>query len=377
MGLVKTPLFIAAAVMLLARAPVAVGCPIPVFRYALEYWEPDPYRLTVLHSGPLEAREKALAGALKEASAGRGRANIDIRLLDAAAEGAAGEPLLELVPGDELPLLVLQYPFIDGIEEPLWKGPFDAQNVDAVLRSPAREHIAGRLAGGANVWVLLPGGDRRKDAAALEVLERELARLEGILELPDPELWWTGRDSSDRPEVRFETYTLSRDDPLERHLVNMLLKSEPGLGGFGSEPMVFPVYGRGIALWAIVGKGINSWNITDAAEFLAGPCSCQVKMLNPGVDLLIEKDWESAVSKMTDWMLTPATGFAGFEAGGEEAARRLEESEAAAVFPDVKYLDTIPEAPPEKGAGAGVFIALAAVLAAAGLVLKFAGKKQR
>ena len=32
-----------------------------------------------------------------------------------------------------------------------------------------------------------------------------------------------------------------------------------------------------------------------ACKFIAGPCSCQVKNLNPGFDLLLSYNWDEAV----------------------------------------------------------------------------------
>ena len=45
---------------------------------------------------------------------------------------------------------------------------------------------------------------------------------------------------------------------------------------------------------ALVGAGITAENIKDAAAFLAGPCSCEVKRDNPGVDLLLTAEWGRA-----------------------------------------------------------------------------------
>ncbi len=323
------------------------GCPIPVYRYALEFWEPDPYRVTVYYSEALTASQGSAVEMMADASAGRGGANLVVRLVDVKDETKLlNYPLYGEQSADELPWMIVQYPYIEGIEKPVWMGSLTSGNVESLLYSPAREHIAGRLAEGVKVWVLLESGDREKDRRVRDLLERELDRLEQTLELPDPEQWWTGRDDAEKPEVKFETYSISRDNPPETFFVDMLLQSEEDLAGFGSEPMVFPLYGRGIALWAIVGQGINSWNITDAAEFLTGPCSCQVKMLNPGVDLLITKDWDSAVEKISDAMLTPVTGFAEFEARGEEAARRLKVNEIDVDAADIRYVDIF-------GVGAG------------------------
>ncbi len=74
----------------------------------------------------------------------------------------------------------------------------------------------------------------------------------------------------------------------------MLLGTERDLAGF-KEPLLFPVFGRGRALYALAGKGINRETLDEAATFLIGKCSCQVKELNPGVDLLLAADWDKLV----------------------------------------------------------------------------------
>ena len=52
---------------------------------------------------------------------------------------------------------------------------------------------------------------------------------------------------------------------------------------------------RGRVVVPLIGKGITTDNLGEIATFLTGPCSCQVKALNPGVDLLMNCDWQSAV----------------------------------------------------------------------------------
>ncbi|MHC4505258.1 MAG: hypothetical protein ACYTFI_18295, partial [Planctomycetota bacterium] len=101
--------------------------------------------------------------------------------------------------------------------------------------------------------------------------------------------------AEDVPKLKlaFSTLNLSRKDPREQLLVKMLTGTEKDLKDFAAEPMAFPVFGRGRALWALVGKGINEDNIAETCIFLVGPCSCQVKARNPGVDLLLTVDWES------------------------------------------------------------------------------------
>jgi hypothetical protein len=55
------------------------------------------------------------------------------------------------------------------------------------------------------------------------------------------------------------------------------------------------VFGRGIVLFALVGDGISEENIEESCMFLTGPCSCQVKALNPGLDMLIKFKWDDVL----------------------------------------------------------------------------------
>src|SRR5438552_1460043 len=47
-------------VLLLFAFP-SPACNIPVFRFALEYWKPEPYELFILHKGPLPESQRKLA----------------------------------------------------------------------------------------------------------------------------------------------------------------------------------------------------------------------------------------------------------------------------------------------------------------------------
>ena len=98
-------------------------------------------------------------------------------------------------------------------------------------------------------------------------------------------------------KVAFSTVRISRGDPAERMFVAMLLHSEKDLLSeeFAGEPMVFPVFGRGRLLWVLVGKGINRDNILESCDYITGACSCEVKFQNPGLDLLVSKDWDKAL----------------------------------------------------------------------------------
>ena len=298
---------VALGVALLATAVVTArespGCAVPVFRYALERWESDPYRLTVFHDAAWSADDDARAAALVEqVTAG---ANLELRRVDVTGELGDVDAARWAARGDRsVPMVVVQPPLrassrtgVDALSVP---AAWDAAELARLVDSPARAELARRLAGGEVVWVLLESGDRDRDEAARAVLDRELAVLEATLELPQPDeadAADLGIDPDDLT-IRFTSLAVSRHDPAERWLVEMLLAVESDLGDedLAGEPMVFPVFGRGRALYALIGRGINAQMIRKAAEFLTGACQCTIKADNPGVDLLVRFPWHEHVT---------------------------------------------------------------------------------
>lgn len=310
---------------------ISLSCPVPVFRYALEYWEAAPYRVEIFYRNHLDQVEEELLNYFLTTSDGSTiKTNLEIRKIDIEGEtyDAADDYISNLSPA-MFPLIVLRYPHVSGNNKIVWSGSLNKMHIARLLNSPVRSNIAEKLAREATaVWILLESGDKRKDDAAFDLLERELRRLEQTLVLPDPELWWD--NSRGIPverilRINFQIIRVSRSDPREEYLVNMLINSERDLAGFQTEPIVFPVYGRGIILYSIVGKVINEWNIREAATFITGPCSCQAKLLNPGIDLLISADWDKQIENLTDLSIAnPLSGIADFNNREEEVRRLLE-----------------------------------------------------
>lgn len=279
----------ALAGLLLTPGPAA-ACNIPVFRYALDHWAADPYRLTLFHRGPLDT------AAVREF---RRHADLEFPILalnlvdlDNAPGGERRGPLPPA--GAALPWLVVQYPAVSKIDAPVWAGPLKDLPAAALLGSPARREIARRIRGGDSaVWVLLASGDDAQDAAAEKTLRAELKRLENDLKLPQRTAAPEDRllDEAGRPlRLAFSVLRVNRAAADEQPLVKMLINTEDDLPG-RTDPMVFPVFGRGRVFPALIGAGITADNVRETAAFLVGPCSCQVKRENPGVDLLITADW--------------------------------------------------------------------------------------
>ncbi|MBM4069778.1 MAG: hypothetical protein FJ271_12625 [Planctomycetes bacterium] len=287
-------LLMVSAVVFLGIA-VAGACNIPVFRFALDRWRPDRYELVLLHDEPLAEEDRRLLEKLQEYTDRPDcPANVNLTRVDLSRKhDGAWDKLAKQAPR---PCLVLRFPDAADIAAPIWTGAFSGETVRSILDSPARRRIAKQIwAGTSAVWLLLESGDPKKDSAALATLKAGLVKLERSLKLPDITTAPQDKLLNPRgPKVRleFSVLSVSRADAAEDMLVRMLLQTEEGLHE-RREPMVFPVFGRGIVLHALVGKGITERNIGESAAFLTGACSCEVKRLNPGVDLLITADWET------------------------------------------------------------------------------------
>lgn len=280
-----------------ALLDAASACTVPVFRYALERWTPDAYEVIVYHAAPLSEADRAILDWLKQRSSDdKFPANLEVRAVDVSAEPDAERPA-------ELPAIVVRYPPIGGKSEEIWSGRLTLEGARRIVSSPARRQAAlGLLEGESAVWVLLESGDREKDEAAAKLLSEQLqeaAKSLGPPQITDDDMTAYGIDQTQSKiplKVSFSMVRVSRDDPDEAVFVQMLVRSESDLHEYAAQPMAFPVFGRGRALYALVGRGINKANVEEACAFIAGPCSCQVKIQNPGFDLLMAADWDGAIT---------------------------------------------------------------------------------
>jgi hypothetical protein len=197
-----------------------------------------------------------------------------------------------------LPWLVIQYPAYLRIPKPAWAGPLSKEAVAAAIDSPIRREVARRLAEGQTaVWLVLESGQAERDDAAVALLEEQLRMLEQSLELPELTSSPDDALATTLPlKIEFSLIRVPRNVPEEHALVAMLIGCEPDLVE-RSDAMVFPIFGRGRALLPLIGAGVTAKNIHDAASFLAGPCSCEVKEQNPGFDLLLAADWNALLSE--------------------------------------------------------------------------------
>jgi hypothetical protein len=259
--------------MWLLLAAGAHPCQVPVFRYALDRWEPDRYRLEV---PPAAAAAAQIAPFLRNLGTSS-PLNLDARP-NAQATGAAL--------------------FFPGSGTALWRGELTAATAGLLGDSPARKELAGRLLrGDSAVWVLVESTPKADGVAAL--VEQRLQLLERVAQLPridsnDP-------DSQLGPgpalKLHFSLLRVDSDDPAEGALVRMLAgPSATGAAPFPSLPALALVFGRGRVLRAGPAEEFDEREIEEASLFLTRACSCRVKRENPGWDLLMAVKWDEALA---------------------------------------------------------------------------------
>jgi hypothetical protein len=140
---------------------------------------------------------------------------------------------------------------------------------------------------------LIECGDAERDKAAYSLLTNTLAYMEEDLELPevldaDRQRYMSG--GGPELKVSFPAIRLSRSDEAEQFLVAMLQHFEDDVPT--DTPVAVALYGRGRALAAFYGELLTAEELEAACVFLVGMCSCQIKALNPGVDLLFSAGWD-------------------------------------------------------------------------------------
>ena len=326
---VRTPHIVSVLLFALAwlgSTQTLSACAVPVFRYALENWEPDRLTVAVIHDGEMQAETQTLVQRMETAAYEADQlANLQLHPIDVSAEhpqGSAEAMHADQYRDGELPHMLVY--FNNNAPEPqlAWSAPLTAQNVDNLLDSPARREIVERLLDGQSaVWAFIKSGNQADDERALKELQRELARKPDEIELPSLTDLATeekfNEDLGVEMRVEFSVVVIEPDDAKETFFREMLLNTESDLKDF-KDPIAIPIYGRGRTYFALVGPGITADNIADNCNFICGACSCEVKRDNPGQDLLLAANWNQV--QPGNWVndtplpeLTGIGGLAGFE----------------------------------------------------------------
>jgi len=294
----------------------AQACQLPVYRYALERWASYPFKITVFQRGDLTAdQKKALDSLPLKGYKFPPYLNTIVRRVD--LDGSPDPQALELWESQgkpELPWLVVQFPSADRVEVPAWSGKLDLDNARILTDSPARREVARRiLRGDSAVWVLVESGDPKACQATSGMVAAQLRKLETTLKLPeqDPAAPPSIPTSKLPLKIKFSVLRIRADDPAEKALVHMLRQGSSRIIPTDASVAAYPIYGRGRCSGGYEGNDLTPEAIERECSFLVGRCSCEVKSMNPGVDLLMAVNWDDLISGKlaVDEVLPPLKGL--------------------------------------------------------------------
>lgn len=298
-----------------AAALSAECCSIPVFRYALDRWPADKF---VLEIAPKDASDEQVAKFLRNFTDSTPLNLTPVRL----KEGATSQ---------------LTFPHPEPGSALAWSGTLDATTLGQITDSPARAEIVRRtLAGESAVWVLVESGRKDADDRAGALLEKRLRYLEQASALPpiDPSDPTSKLGPGPKLGVKFSIVRIRANDPVESAFVKMLAGPKPD-AALQSGPWISAVFGRGRALGAWPAERFGDEQIDEVSGFLLGACSCEVKRMNPGWDLLMRADWDAELAAAEQVRITAA-----------DAAGEPPQAPAASVVPETVVFDPAPAVPP-------------------------------
>lgn len=332
----RTPFFLIALTM----SAVAAACNIPVFRYALERWQPDSCEVIVFHDAALSDADEKFVKSLEATSIVQdGPANLRIIRADIRTELSDDiASLWQTLTGREAQTAAVTFPYVvarsklaKGRVANHWQGTLEDARTGHLLESPVRTELTRRLlAGDSVVWLLLKSTDAEQSKAAKELLESQFRDLSRRIELPEG-IGLPGSElHSDVPLLlQFSVLEIAADDPKEQFLVRLLKGFQPDAFAAGT-PLAIPVFGRGRALEVIPASQLNPGLIEDLTVFLCGACSCQVKELNPGFDLLLGTDWNLSLfgeDGQPPAPSPPQNRFSGDRARSQQSDTKLDETD--------------------------------------------------
>lgn len=254
----------------------AVACLVPVFRYALDRWPTDAFKL--------------------EAPA----ADLKYDCIAADLRGDHGSIInLEALASEQTDTAKLMFPSSSSEEPKLaWIGKLSSEAYDSLTTSPARKEITKRILNGDSaVWVIVEDQPASGNPALIQ-LEQTLRNIEATATFHERPANDPSNQIGPGPElkIKFSVVRIAKNDTTEQSLIAMLAGPK-GIDRFaGTGAFAALVFGRGRVLGAWDLATLDVKLIDEASRFLLAPCSCEAKQLNPGWDLLMRVNWEAELA---------------------------------------------------------------------------------
>jgi hypothetical protein len=293
---------------LVVAAPSVFACKLPLFRYALERWPADQYRIVAIIDG--EADEQ-LREALTELDRLRqSRANVEVETIDLSQ---LSEQQLWQVEGLEseadVPLLQVFYPARNGRSRLCWSGELNADAVRWWRDSAIRRRIVTDLTSGVSaVWILVDGSDPQENdrleaelRSAVTKAAEEIPMPDGVIARQDAGTYLGQHPSASMDDVlrcdiplkiEFSVLRVASDAAEEAALLAMVRGWDDRSRTDSDRAFVFPVFGRGRMIEPLEAERFSEHSVLQACGNIVAQCSCTVKTLNPGIDLLLDANWQ-------------------------------------------------------------------------------------
>ncbi len=297
---------------LVGIAGSARACSTPVNRYALYRWQRYPYRVYYAYRGTPDAADRAFnekAISLTEDPKATSNFEYIAVNLDDSQQTDELPPMVSAAleaAQSELP----RHFVVSPTGALVASGRLAADELAALVDSPARGRLASLIESGKDgVLILLEGKDAKENRRALKEVEEAIRRVGqeesaedsvGSIQVEQIDLGNPAGDAPGSDTLGVGKLVVSASDPKEKWLVQFLRSVEELEPEDEGRPMVYAAYGRGRVMPPYIGAGIVADNLLDVVSFINGPCSCQVKDQNPGVDLLTSFDWNAAASKIAN-----------------------------------------------------------------------------
>lgn len=335
------------------------ACDTPVYRYAMYRWTPMAYDAFYFHRGPISKADRELHQSLFGSTKGGVAANwllTDVDLDRKNALDVLPDPVKKRWQSESakpLPRYLIFSPW--GAE--VFCGPADSATARQLVESPTRAEIGKAFDQGYGIVLLILGGDRLEANARMESVARSVIAKAAAGDLfPEPAAGpESGKAASPlidpasadspadrqndprRSPLRVALVKLDRTSNSEPWLLKMLAAmtsrtQETTDDKAPREPMLYPIYGRGRVMPPGIGKDVTTESLTELLRFLADGCSCTIKDQNPGLDLLMQWDWEATAEKLlaSDPSMAPPPPYAEVAADGSPAAIQAEVKPASA-----------------------------------------------
>jgi hypothetical protein len=340
--------------LMLGIAPALLACNTPVFRYALENWQAAPYELIILNKGALSPELSKSVDDLRNSSKDF-CANLMLTTIDLADVPEDYKKIVDANKAEVLPWMILRYP-ANGPDVTIWSGPLkDKSSVLNLVDSPARKAITKHIvAGDGAVWLLVESGDKDADNKVIKLIESKLknisdemteafmAGLNAAAEGPGfPNESPKAQPAAPKKEQRIgcSLVRIAKGDKAEELFTRTLTAYQRAQtkeeNKDVNQPTLSLIFGRGRKLLTMTGAEINEANIQGVAGFLTGPCMCEVKAQNPGIDLLLNVDWDADLDTLLHGELAPPVQT-------EASATATAQAQSPAPAPDAVQIQLPP-----------------------------------